>query len=464
MTLSLNQKLNRGILFLIPVLFLVITPWQLNETGIWVGYGRHLWAHFGFLYHDNISLLPTDNNITCAWLLSLLYYAFYQLTGVPALLLLHILGLIFSLWILYRESIFKQPWPWTLSERLVIYVLWLGSAGFYSLRPALFAFLPFVLSFLILEKKTLSRRDGWYLIVLEIIWVNLHGSFILLPLMLAWRYARGSWRETTLGLFAVLAASLVNPFGWGVYGYLLRTKEWSDFLRVSDSVSAFSWQYPTQTILFGLLVLFTLGLFFHPKFRNQQLWRSSFVPLLLLSFFSLRSSVFAFFALPVFLKNTKLYSERESLPEPSPWGSAFAFTVLGFLLCLPVAKTSLQDFLPGKIRRLADDASIFGLSQEIVHTGRPDCAILNDFDVGGFLMMTTPNRLLIDGRVTPFTKEGLVTYRNFSRQEQVPASLLGDNICFAVLKTSSTGLIQKLTSQNDFVQTASEGGFTLLMR
>ncbi len=96
-------------LFLIPLTLMMILPWPLGEGSLWVGYGKNLWSNSSFLYHDSISILPTDNNISCAWLLSLIYYGLYSVSGIFGVVHFHHMVLIAILWVVYKESILKVP-------------------------------------------------------------------------------------------------------------------------------------------------------------------------------------------------------------------------------------------------------------------------------------------------------------------------------------------------------------------
>src|SRR3989338_995594 len=77
-----NQRINQWVLFLIPLAFMIVTPWPLSELSLWIGYGERLWNDWHFLYQDTVSFLPTDNNTTSSWLISLVYFGLYRLGGI----------------------------------------------------------------------------------------------------------------------------------------------------------------------------------------------------------------------------------------------------------------------------------------------------------------------------------------------------------------------------------------------
>lgn len=463
---SLNQVLNRWLLFFVPLTFMIITPWHLSETALWTGYGKHLWSDWHFLYQDTVSVLPTDNNVTSAWLLSLIYFGFYRWGDLFAVAHLHHLVLLLVLGVLYSKTIFKNKWPWTLGERATIYLTWLGSGAYFSPRPALFAFLPFILSFLILDKRSsiradLTRRDWSSLILLQILWVNLHGSFVLLPLMTGWvllsQRPQFQW-QNLVGFAGLLFATLINPFGFKIYPYVFKTKEFSELLGISEWISVLSWDYPTQLVGYWLLFLGVIYLAFFSRFKNSGILRSAFTPLILLPLAGgLRLSVFAFFALPVFLSHwTTLYAPRPAKEAPSrPWAALAAILVIAFIMIR---------FSPYfKETHRFDEASIFGISNYIEDSKQAQCPILNDLNLGHFLFLKTSNPLLMDGRITPYTQEALTTYLSFMNGTAVDSLISATKPCFVVLSQSrSSNLIEKIQREYRFKTVFSENGYVLL--
>jgi hypothetical protein len=93
-----------------------------------------------------------------------------------------------------------------------------------ALRPQLFAIAIFALLLLLVARRHRNPRVVWLAPLLVIAWANIHGSFVLAPILLgyAWlddlvrgRPARASFAMLVAGT----AATLVNPFGPGVWAY-----------------------------------------------------------------------------------------------------------------------------------------------------------------------------------------------------------------------------------------------------
>ncbi|UXR65629.1 hypothetical protein EZJ49_05105 [Bdellovibrio bacteriovorus] len=468
----MQDRFHRWIFYLIPLAFMLVTPWIASEAGLWIGYGKHLWHDWHFLYQDNISLLPTDNNITSSWLPALIYFGLYKLGGIWAVAHFHHLSLLLLLGLIYRKTLFTRSWPWPMQDRVPIYILWLGAGIYFSFRPNLLALIPFFLAYNILDahirdKKALTRKSWLKLVILQIVWVNTHGSFVILPLLTGWYLfqRRIHLQRTDLGgMAAVAVACLFNPYGWKIIPYVLQTQGTSSFQQIEEWASVFSWVYPTQTILFwSVLAFFCWRL----TFKDRSFWQSAFTPLLLLPFAGLRLSVFAFIALPLFLKSwLPLTPSRSAKSSRAAGGGLVPFAVILTLAILgtPYLKNHLQLKLPARIAASFDPESIFGIAEKINEVCPARCPVYNDFSVGGFLLMATDNPLFIDGRVTPFTAEAWTKYHDFLTKEDLSVISNVKTGVFAVLSSSrSISLINKLKNAG-FTEQRQENSYVLLYR
>jgi hypothetical protein len=111
-----------------------------------------------------------------------------------------------------------------------------------ALRPQLFGMACFAISLLLVMLRRSQPRGLWLVPVVVVLWANLHGSFILAPVILGLAWVEdvhdrdpAARRTLLVGLVSVIAASL-TPFGPGVWTYAVglssnpgvtaRTTEW----------------------------------------------------------------------------------------------------------------------------------------------------------------------------------------------------------------------------------------------
>lgn len=141
------------------------------------------------------------------------------------------------------------------------------SGPVFGVRTQMFAFLPYVVLVAIVfavAAERLGRRWLLLLVPLTALWANLHGTFMLVPVLLGlaggslvverWLHTRriepaelGWW--TGCGA-ACAAAAMANPLGPKIYVYVFRLTFLS---HVSETVT--EWQPPSIDTAFGAIVM-----------------------------------------------------------------------------------------------------------------------------------------------------------------------------------------------------------------
>src|SRR5205085_4892892 len=115
-----------------------------------------------------------------------------------------------------------------------------------AMRPQLFAVLLFCSVMWMLSVRVARPGLLYAIPAVAAIWSNLHGSFFLAPALcgLAWledRAHNAPTERTTLAVgIACVPATLVNPFGWRVWDYVVQI---TTNPTISHSVS--EWMPPT---------------------------------------------------------------------------------------------------------------------------------------------------------------------------------------------------------------------------
>jgi len=93
-----------------------------------------------------------------------------------------------------------------------------------ALRPQLFGMVLFALLLMLVARRHRQPRAYWMAPIIVALWANLHGSFVLAPLLLGYAWlddmARGtSWRGSLAVLVVGTVATLINPYGPAVWAY-----------------------------------------------------------------------------------------------------------------------------------------------------------------------------------------------------------------------------------------------------
>lgn len=414
--------------FLIPLVAIASLPFSPGDLSAWTALGVRTLRLHQLQRVDVFSVLPTRELIYPSWGPSLLYGALYPWTGIAGLCALHwIIPVLILLW-MYRASLFRFASTPPLGLRLAIYASWIGAIPAFAERPSALALIPLVLGF-----DEVSRIRGLIrprrllaLVLLEVCWVNLHGSFVLLPLLLGWRVAllAPGWRgrpgfgrklgAAIQALAAVLVSALVNPFGWKVYPYVLETASTSTRRGITEwaRVTPFT-SFPAGLMQYGL-TLFSLWLLWKAYGRGQLRRRlaSPFFALLLMGFLAVRGTALPFVVFPSFLTRN-FRSVLGNRKGPMAARFRVSTSVLAASLALawialwpwfkPRAMSCLGSLVPESRARVFDGEMPLGVIERIRRSNRPGCAVFGEIELGGALMLGTPNRIFMDTRNIIYT-------------------------------------------------------------
>ncbi|HEY2887416.1 MAG TPA: hypothetical protein VGJ17_02290 [Candidatus Limnocylindrales bacterium] len=155
---------------------------------------------------------------------------------------------------------------------------WLTLAAFIlasaamGMRPQLFGMVLFAATVAILAGRSrLTGRSGWLLWLVPVLvvpWASIHGSFFLAPAAvgIAWLEDLAAGRPGTRKLLAVAIASglasLLNPFGLGVWTYTIGLSTNPTIRRLITEWQPTSPLSATGLLLYGSMLVFAILLVF----------------------------------------------------------------------------------------------------------------------------------------------------------------------------------------------------------
>ena len=206
------------------------------------------------------------------WLSSLLLLAISKAGGfcLTALVMGACVTIFYAfIWLCFRELKISP-----IASSLLLLVSALMGSNNWSTRPQNFALPLFGLCLLILLKwQHKHDRLLWLIPLLGLLWTNLHGSFILLFVLLisALIFGEGSRKKLSWVTMVTLAVTLMNPYGFRLWTHTLG-------MIGNDLISTYSfeWQPPTNqgwqmNLFFGSLLLIAFVTAF-TQVRAQKLW------------------------------------------------------------------------------------------------------------------------------------------------------------------------------------------------
>ncbi|MDQ5943301.1 MAG: hypothetical protein QG675_69 [Patescibacteria group bacterium] len=269
-----------------------------------------------------------------------------------------------------------------------------------------------VLFLAILERllENSKRHYIWLLPLLFLGWANLHGSFTLglLVLVLHQIFSKSKlpWQVVLLSFIA----TLVNPFGYGVYVEVARTA-----LDTQLKSHITEWQainLPTMVLpyLIGLISL-------HFIFNKHPIKTIASIPglLLLLALSSIRHA-------PLFVVSSQRYFEDytsrlttaiKSMPKNNM--SKKHITIL-VIICLFMAGLTVWQLLAGTIVDGRRDRSYPVAAVEYLANSPCQGRIFNDYNYGGYIIWKLPDsKVYIDGRMPSWSENNVNYFDNYDR-------------------------------------------------
>jgi hypothetical protein len=457
------HTLSLTLAFIIPILFMLAMPYAAGDLFIWIKLGNFILSSGAILRHDIFSVLPTTEMVYPSWGASVLYSFLYRFIGILGVCIFHaVVVLPILLFILYRPLIKSGYLPSEKSAKWVLFLFWLGGVPTFCERPAMLALIPLVLSFQIiarLPKHETRLADAAKLILIEIIWANLHGSFVLLPIMLIWKSFwsfRFDLKRVALVWASFFAAGL-NPFGFKVYPYLFETA------RLSKERGITEWDFPWLTtqfptgLLFWLLFIYVIY-FLRKRYQAGSLFQTianPFFLFMLLGMLSIRNAALAFVVLIPGAYAANFFS-AEKAPDSRARPLNLAIAMLA-LLAIPLVAT----YKPKKW----DNDTAFALADLIRKDGR-NCPVFSDWELAGFLSLEVPNQTYLDTRNIIFSREEFHWYEQTLNGEPIWKKFIdAGKTCFIVVTPEkSAGLIAKLAASPEWEKSATEGTHVLYTR
>lgn len=275
-----------------------------------------------------------------SWGAAVLFWLVYRAGGLPLTVLLRgiLLALTYGLTFAAARRLGAARRGAALTTLLAVLV----SSNNWSLRPQLLAYPLFALALLLVIRWQAGERNAvWGLPPIALLWVNLHGSFVLLFLLggAALLFGRGDRRRLTVALAAAFLATFVNPRGLGAWTYV-----YASLVSTSSQQFSVEWHPPLNqgwqmNLFFAWLLAFPLLVARTPRKINGFEW-ACFLGFGLLALSGLRYIIW-FVLLLAALTAAAAGDWERRLNLPHLDRPAFNRTLFALCLLLPLA------FLPG---------------------------------------------------------------------------------------------------------------------
>ena len=224
------------------------------DVDIWghVQFGRDIVHQREIPATDPYSFTSDRPWINHEWLAESVMYLSYRVMGPSGLVILRLLTIVL-VGVLVSASIRTEHLSLAGRDVLIMLGVILSLPRTQHVRPQLFSVLLFAVLLLVLIRADKGQRRAlWLVPPMMVAWANLHGGWMVgLGTFGLWsacefiREARWTARgQTVLILGLSVLATLVNPYGWGLWRFLWETvgigradiDEWSPITSVSPGV------------------------------------------------------------------------------------------------------------------------------------------------------------------------------------------------------------------------------------
>jgi hypothetical protein len=252
------------LLWLALTLFILLTvsfllPIQPHDYWWYLRIGKDTLEHGSIPTVDTISFTQAGRPVFYqAWLAAILLWLAYSAGGAWLTFLLRGLVIILSYGLTW--GMMRGTGAGLRLASLLTLLVGLAGSNNWSIRPQMFAYPLFVLALWIVRQwQDGSNRHLWALPVIGLLWTNLHGSFVLLIPLIGAALVVGKGQRKNLGVWfgLTLLATLVNPRGLGVWGYVAGM-----LTTPSNQLFSNEWSPPANSgwqlhIFFAWLLLFS---------------------------------------------------------------------------------------------------------------------------------------------------------------------------------------------------------------
>ena len=420
--------LSLGLLVLLPIaLFLAITP---HDYWFYVRIGKDILESGAVPRADTFSYTYPGRPIFYqSWLSAVIFWLAHSTGGATLTFFLRYIciGTAYALiWVLMRYL-----GTGAKLATLLLILLGLSSSMNWSMRPQMFAYPLFALLLWVLwHWQTGQPKLMWTLPLITLLWVNLHGSFVLAFILMgsALLFGAGDRKRLAIWLTVCLLVTLINPRGVFVWEFVPGMLTSS-----SDQMFATEWRPPTNAgwqmnIFYAWLLLFIPLVALSPRRLSLLEW-IWFLGFGWLALSGLRYVIWFMFIMAVLTGPllSDLWRSFRPAPAPQESNSTFNYILAGLILLLPLM------MLPG-IREswwaeapapYHEPTTPIAATEWL--TEHPDLKgpLFAEYTFGSYLTFALPSRLLwIDNRFNAYPPEHWKKYQTISSAEYTWDKLL----------------------------------------
>lgn len=399
------------------------------------------------------------------WLFQILVYGIWRLLGAWGLIVMKIVVLISAFALLFKVGYRKE---WHIVSIVSIFLAILVVSERFMVRPEILTFLFTSIYLLTLHQyKYKGSKFIWLLPILQIVWINTQGLFIIgpvlifayivgeyitnqVPLLRRWRCESTVEGERfrillTVALLTVLAC-FVNPYGFRgvVFPLVLFTRIGTSTNVYAQTIIEFRktlsiYPVPFSIYFYKILVVGSLLSFVLNVKRTDFSRLLVYVGFLYLSLLARRNiALFAFVATPAMVCNINSFLDSQkgaTVLKSKLIKNGQAIVVLFLILMMLWLITGVSS---GKFYRATRKPKEFGFgisgmfypegACDFILRNRISGNIFNDMAIGGYLIwhLYPEKKVFIDGRLEVYSGDFFMVYQRLFQDHNFLGKTMND--------------------------------------
>ena len=326
------------------------------------------WTHLshGKLGDLPLSYIQNEQSVNVSYLYDILLQSFFSLGGPSLVILLNVVGLVLAFYLFSKASSKLGS-----IESVSIGLIFSGIILFrvIDVIPSTIMILMIALYFNILQKNDKTLKDIIILSISQILWVNLHSSFIIglfLVLLFLIEYIfqskRSNLKKEIIIVITVFASSLVNPNLLNTHEQILNNLQ--NYFPIFYSSSIYNYYSPPsiKPILILLSIISGFGLITSKKKLPLAITISAILGFFLIYTNPIHTFLFISLSFPFLIIGVEsikniFVSFYKSIQREDNIITNYGFLILMFIICISLTIPVINS---NKYKQ-SGNSSVFGL-------------------------------------------------------------------------------------------------------
>jgi hypothetical protein len=256
--LKSQDMLYLGLILLVILSIAFLLPVEPNDYWWYIRIGKETLQSGAVPNIDTLSYTQTGQPVIYhSWLSAILFTKISQYGGIPGTVFIR--GLMIAMGYVVTFIIARQSGAGTRITSLVTVLAALATSNNWTVRPQMFTYFLFAaVLWVIYDWQRGSKKSIWLLLLISLFWINLHGSFVMLFILVitALIFGSGDRKKLAVTLILSLLITLVNPRGLDAWKYVFISLN-----TASNQLYSMEWRPPANLgwqmhIFFAWLLLF----------------------------------------------------------------------------------------------------------------------------------------------------------------------------------------------------------------